>query len=146
MRRLAKAVALAAVLLLPGAAHAVEVSLGVGAGYWFENAAQFDLNARVDWRLAKYFSLGVRPGVVMNVRSGVQFGIPVNAVARFHIPHINFDIAGGLYILFADPVATFRGHIAAGFSVPVAKHISLGGEAGYLWNGAQLLFRFSYTF
>jgi hypothetical protein len=36
--------------------------------------------------------------------------------------------------------------VAAGFGVPFAKHWSVGGEAGWLFNGAQLLLRLSYTF
>jgi len=145
MRRLLRAVLLSAVLLAPGAAHAVEVLLDLGVGYWFENAWQFDIHARIDQKLAKYVSVGVRPGVLMNVRPGVEIGLPVDAVVRFHIPHINFDVLGGMAFLFGNP-SWVRGHVAAGFSVPIARGFAIGGEAGWLQNAAQLLLRFAFTF
>lgn len=145
MRAHAKAVVLAVVLLLPGAAHAVSVGIDLGGGFWFANTGQLDFHVRVDQRLGKYVSIGVRPGVLMNFGGPVQFGVPVDALVRFHIPHVYFDLMGGLAILFGD-AAPLRGHAAVGFGVPFAKHWSVGFEAGWLQNGAQLLARFSFTF
>ncbi|MEW5743783.1 MAG: hypothetical protein AB1938_33030 [Myxococcota bacterium] len=148
MRRLAKAMALAAVLFLPGAAHAVSVGLDLGGGYWFGDGGRgrADFHVRVDWRLGRYVSFGLRPGVLFHF-GGPPFevGLPVDAVFRFHIPHVYFDVLGGLAILFANP-SPFRPNVAVGFGVPFARHWSIGGEAGWMYNGAQLLLRFSYTF
>jgi hypothetical protein len=147
MRRLARAVVLAAVLFLPGAAHAVSVGLDLGGGYWSGDAGrgQVDFHVRVDFRLGQYVSLGLRPGALLNFGGTAEFGIPADVVFRFHIPHVYLDVMGGLAVLFGNS-APFRGHAAVGFGVPFAKHWAIGGEVGWLQNGVQALLRFSYTF
>lgn len=145
MRAHAKAVVLAVVLLLPGAAHAVSVGIDLGGGWWFENRGQLDFHVRVDQKLGKYVSVGIRPGVLLNFNGPVEVGVPVDAIFRFHIPHVYFDVMGGLAVLFGNS-APLRAHVAAGFGVPFAKHWAVGFEAGWLQNGAQLLVRFSFTF
>lgn len=145
MRKHVLAVLLGAVLLAPTSAHAVSVSLDLGGGYWFVNTGQADFHVRVDWRLGRYVSFGLRPGALLNFGGPLEVGLPVDAVFRFHIPHVYFDVLGGMAVLFGNAYP-FRAHVAAGFGVPFAKHWSIGGEAGWLQNGAQLLLRFSYTF
>jgi hypothetical protein len=145
MRAHAKAVVLAVVLSFPGAAHAVSVGIDVGGGWWSPATGQLDFHVRVDQRLGRYVSIGIRPGALMNLGGPVQFGVPVDALVRFYIPYVYFDLIGGLAILFGDAYP-LRGHAAVGFGVPFARRWSVGFEAGWLQHGAQLLARFAFTF
>lgn len=141
------ALSLALAALAPAAASARPVSLGVdlGGGYWFENAAQFDLHFRVQFALGRVVSIGIRPGLLLNVRPQVELGLPIDAYFRFHVSRLYFDLLGGLGILFGNPFP-LRAHVAVGMGVFVVSGFAIGLEAGWLQNGAQLLLRFSFSF
>jgi hypothetical protein len=132
-------------LLLPGVVHAASVGVDLGGGYWFDNAGQVDLHVRVDQRLGRYVSIGIRPGLLLDLGGQVEVGVPIDAVFRFHIPHVYFDVMGGLAVLLGN-AAPLRAHLAAGLGVPFARYWAVGIEAGWLQSGAQLLARFSVTF
>lgn len=147
-RRTALALALSLFLAAP-AAHAapVNVGMGLGAGYWFANTAQFDLNVRIAFPFAQHFSIGVRPGIALNVhtQAGVGFAMPLDAAFRFHISRTYVELIGGLWILFGNPVP-LRGHAAAGLGVFLGRGFSIGIEGGWLYDGAQVLARFAFHF
>ncbi|HEY1088997.1 MAG TPA: hypothetical protein VGE37_14935 [Archangium sp.] len=142
MKRIALLLALTTALT----AHADRwnVGLGLGGGYWFEGAAQFDLHFKVQANLGQVVSLGFRPGILLNVRPGVEVGIPVDAYVRFNVKRVYFDVIGGLAILFGNTYP-LRAHVAGGMGVFVWKGFSIGAEAGWLQNGAQLLLRLSFA-
>lgn len=124
----------------------VSVGVDLGGGYWFGSGAQFDLHLAVQFNVAHWFALGLRPGLLMNLPSpGVQFGLPVDGYLRFSVSRLYVDVIGGLAVLFGDP-APFRAHVAGGLGVRVVSGFSIGVEAGWLQNGAQLLARFSFVF
>jgi len=147
MRTLALTSLLMLAVLAPSRAEASPVSIGLdlGGGYWFENAAQFDFHFKVQFALGKVVSVGFRPGILLNVRPGVEVGVPVDAYFRFHVSRLYFDLLGGLAILFGNPLP-LRAHVAAGMGVTFGKYFALGFEGGWLQNGAQLLLRFSFAF
>ncbi len=139
------ALILSTICLAPTTARAVSLGVDLGGGYWFEGAAQFDLHFRVQFALGRVVSIGVRPGVLLNVRPEVELGVPVDAYLRFHVSRLYFDLLGGLAILFGNPLP-LRAHAAVGMGVFVASGFAIGLEAGWLQNAAQLLVRFSFTF
>ncbi len=145
MRKLALAMVLGTVLFVPARAHAVTLGFDLGGGYWFQDTAQFDFHFRVQFALGKYVSVGVRPGLLLNVRPGVEVGLPVDAYFRFHVSRLYFDVLGGLAVLFGNPLP-LRAHVAGGMGVNIAKGFALGVEAGWLQDGAQILARFSFSF
>lgn len=145
MQRIALLLALSAALAAsPARADRVNIGLGLGGGYWFEDAAQFDLHFKVQFNLGKVVSLGFRPGILLNVRPGVEVGVPVDAYLRFNVKRLYFDLIGGLAILFGNTYP-LRAHAAAGMGVFVWKGFSIGADAGWLQNGAQLLLRLSFA-
>lgn len=146
MHRLTLPLAFALLLAAaPARADRVSVGMDLGGGYWFENAAQFDLHFKVQLNLGEVVSLGFRPGILLNVRPAVEVGVPLDAYLRFRVSRVYFDLLGGLGILFGNPLP-LRAHVAAGMGVFVYKGLALGVEGGWLQNGAQLLGRISFTF
>jgi hypothetical protein len=145
MRRLALTLVLGSALLAARPAHAVSLGVDFGGGYWFLDTAQFDLHFKVQFPLGKYVSVGARPGVMINVRPAVEIGIPVDAYFRFHVSRVYFDVLGGLAVLLGNSLP-LRAHAAAGMGVHFGKVFSLGFEAVWLMDGAQLLVRFSFAF
>lgn len=154
MRRLAMICAAALVVLLPSTSHAakkahreppVAVGLDVGGGYWFYDTAQFDLHLRVEFSLHRVVAIGLRPGLLLNVRPAVEVGLPIDAFVRFKVSRVYFDVLGGLAILFGNPLP-LRAHVAGGIGVFVIKGFSIGVEAGWLQDGAQILGRLAFTF
>lgn len=129
----------------PSRASVVSLGLDLGGGYWFVNSAQFDFHLRVQFALGKYFAVGFRPGILLNVAPGVEVGAPIDAYFRFHISRVYIDLLGGLAILFGNP-APFRGHAGVGFGVNIIHGLAIGIEGGWLQNGAQLMGRISWHF
>lgn len=123
----------------------VSVGVDLGGGYWFQDTAQFDLHLRVEFSLGKVVSLGLRPGLLLNVRPNVEVGLPVDAYLRFKVSRLYFDVLGGLVVLFGNPLP-LRAHVAGGMGVFVVRGFSIGLEAGWLQDGAQILARFAFTF
>jgi hypothetical protein len=146
MRRIALLLGVGALLFAaPARADRVSIGLDLGGGYWFEDAAQFDFHFKVQLRLGEVVSIGLRPGILLNVRPGVEVGVPVDAYVRFHVSRLYFDLLGGLAILFGNP-QFLRAHAAAGIGVTVYKGLAIGFEGGWLQNAAQLLARVSFHF
>ena len=151
MRALALSVALVAAAPALAREHrresVVQVGLDLGGGYWFNVGPQFDVHLKVQFNLAHWFALGLRPGLLMNLPNpgGVQFGLPADGYVRFSVSRLYFDVIGGIAVLFGD-AAPFRGHVAGGLGVNVIHGFSIGVEAGWLQNGPQLLARFSFVF
>lgn len=153
MRRFALVCAVACAALVPGTSEAkkaaasspVSVGINLGGGYWFLNTAQFDLHLRVEFSLGKVVSLGLRPGLLLNVRPAVEVGLPVDAYIRFKVSRLYFDVLGGIAVLFGNPLP-LRAHVAGGMGVFVVRGFSIGLEAGWLQDGAQILARFAFTF
>lgn len=148
MLRRSVPLALALLLLLPLNAHAarVNVGIGLGGGYWFANTGQFDVNLRVGIPIAQHFSIAFRPGIAFNLNSGnLGVAMPLDAAFRFHISRTYFELLGGLWILFGNPLP-LRGHIAGGLGVFLGRGFSIGLEAGWLQDGAQILARFAFQF
>jgi hypothetical protein len=139
------ALVLATACLTSTNARAVSLGVDLGGGYWFEGAPQFDLHFRLQFALGRVVSIGVRPGVLLNVRPAVELGVPVDVYFRFHVSRLYFDVLGGLAILFGNTYP-LRAHAAVGMGFVVCPGFSLGLEAGYLQNSAQLLARFAFTF
>lgn len=144
-----KALGLAVVLLAAAPAMAreprVTVGLDLGGGYWFQNTAQFDLHLRVQFNFAHFFAIGLRPGLLMNVRPSVEIGIPADVYFRFMVSRLYFDLIGGLAVLFGNPLP-LRAHAAGGLGVNITRNFALGVEGGWLQDGAQILLRFAFTF
>lgn len=154
MRRFVSVCAVALALLLPSSALAAKkgsdgppigVGIDIGGGYWFLDTAQFDLHLRVEFSLGKVVALGLRPGLLLNVRPNVEVGLPVDAYIRFKVSRLYFDVLGGLAVLFGNPLP-LRAHVAGGVGVFVVRGFSIGVEAGWLQDGAQILARFAFTF
>lgn len=146
MRRIALLLGLGAALFAtPAFADRLSLGLDLGGGYWFEGAAQFDFHFKVQVNLGSVVSVGLRPGIMLNIRPGAEVGVPVDGYVRFHVSRLYFDIMGGLAILFGN-AQPFRAHAAAGIGVTIYKGLQLGFEGGYLMNGAQLLARLSFHF
>ena len=145
MRSFALLCALVMAVLTPSRAEAVTLGLDLGGGYWFNYSPQFDFHVKVQFALGSVVSVGIRPGILLNVSPGVQFGVPIDAYFRFHISRVFFDLIGGLALIFGDP-ELLRAHGAVGFGVHLGKGFSLGFEGGWLQNGAQLLGRFGWAF
>ena len=148
------------------------VGLGVGLGYWFGGygyvndwdrgwygSGQAQVDARFQWNLNWWFSLGFRPGLLVNITPHwsndyghrgvfVDVGIPVDAYLRFfHSRRLYFDLFAGVAIMPMRPGSFFRAHVGAGLHGWVIQdRFSLGGEVAYLQNSAQVLFRLSWTF
>lgn len=147
------------------------VGLGVGLGYWFGGygyaddwhrgyygSGQVDLNIRFQWNFNWWFSLGVRPGALLNVtphwnndygRRGVwvDLGIPVDFYLRFfHSKRLYADLLAGV-VLMPMRGDLLRAHVGVGLHGWIIQDFfSLGGEVAYLQNSAQVLFRLSWTF
>lgn len=155
MRQFAMVCAAALAVLLPATSHAakkanneslpISVGIDLGGGYWFYNTAQFDLHLRVEFSLHRVVAIGLRPGLLLNVRPAVEVGVPVDAYVRFKVSRVYFDVLGGLAILFGNPLP-LRAHVAGGIGVFVIKGFSIGVEAGWLQDGAQILGRLAFTF
>lgn len=145
--------AAALVMLLPSTSHAakereslpIAVGIDLGGGYWFLNTAQFDLHLRVEFSLHRVVAIGLRPGLLLNVRPSVEVGLPLDAYVRFRVSRVYFDVLGGMAILFGNPYP-IRAHVAGGIGVFVIKGFSIGVEAGWLQDGAQILARLAFTF
>ena len=80
----------------------IGVGIDIGGGYWFLDTAQFDLHLRVEFSLGKVVALGLRPGLLLNVRPNVEVGLPVDAYIRFKVSRLYFDVLGGLAVLFGN--------------------------------------------
>ncbi|MBL8915694.1 MAG: hypothetical protein JNM17_33655 [Archangium sp.] len=146
MRRIALLLGLGfALWATPARADRLSIGLDLGGGYWFiENAAQFDFHFKLQVRLGSVVSVGLRPGIMLNIRGTPEFGIPVDAYFRFHVSRLYFDILGGIAFLFNPQ--PFRPHVGVGMGVVIYKGLALGFEGGYLMNGANVLARLSWHF
>jgi hypothetical protein len=147
MRKFALASALMMAFLAPARAEAVTLGLDLGGGLWLPGGVvpQFDFHFKVQFALGKVVSFGLRPGVLLNVSPTVQVGVPFDVYFRFHVSRLYFDLLGGLALLFGDAYI-LRAHGAVGIGVHIAHGFAIGFEGGWLQNGAQLLFRFSFNF
>lgn len=147
------------------------VGLGVGFGYWFGGygyandwnrgyygSGQVDVNVRFQWNLSWWFSLGVRPGALLNVTPHwnddygyhtvwVDVGIPVDFYLRFfHSRRVYADLLAGV-VLMPMRGDLLRAHVGVGLHGWIIQDFfSIGGEVAYLQNSAQVLFRLAWTF
>lgn len=157
MRRFALICAVALAVMSPATSHAAKskqtdtggpllaAGIDLGGGYWFYNTAQFDFHVRIELKLHRVVGIGLRPGLLLNVRPAVEVGLPVDAFVRFHVSRVYFDVLGGLAILFGNTLP-LRAHVAGGIGVFVYRGFSIGVEAGWLQDGAQLLARAAFQF
>jgi hypothetical protein len=138
---IAAAAALATVAI-PRPAHA-GLHIGVGADYWVEHNAAFQLTFLADTYLARSFSLGGRFGAMLVTTSGPTVGLPIDISLRIHLPRAGMYLEGlvGPWIVFTDtPV---RAHVAGGFGLERGP-LTFGLEVGYLQPNGIIGLRFGH--
>jgi hypothetical protein len=115
--------------LVPSSSEAASVRLGLGADYWFDENAAFQLNLGVETHLAGPLHLGGRFGVALLTEPST-LGIPIDLVLRADIAR-QFYIEGlvGPWIVI-DRGETLRAHAAFGFGIKSGA-LSFGLEVGY---------------
>lgn len=154
MRRFVSVCAVALALSLPSSALADRRARGArpsasastsAAGTGSSTPRSSICTLRVEFSLGKVVALGLRPGLLLNVRPNVEVGLPVDAYIRFKVSRLYFDVLGGLAVLFGNSLP-LRAHVAGGMGVFVVRGFSIGVEAGWLQDGAQILARFAFTF
>jgi hypothetical protein len=127
------------VSLRPAPARAFEVS--ASAAYWTENSSAFTVTLGTLWDLPG-FQLGPRVGFAY-VTSPNSVGIPADLVARFNIATFYVEGQAGAWFLFArDPIVRF--HATGGGGLALGP-VRIGAEAGFLYNGAILGARVSFS-
>jgi hypothetical protein len=115
--------------LVPSSSEAASVRLGLGADYWFDEKAAFQLNLGVETHLAGPLHLGGRFGVALLTEPST-LAIPIDLVLRADIAR-QFYIEGlvGPWIVI-DRGETLRAHAAFGFGIKSGA-LSFGLEVGY---------------
>jgi hypothetical protein len=115
--------------LAPLSSEAANLRLGLGADYWFDQGAAFQLNLGVDTHLAGPLHVGGRFGVSLLPKADT-LGIPIDLVLRANLSR-NFYLEGlvGPWIVI-DSGETFRAHAAFGFGLQRGA-LSFGVEVGY---------------
>ena len=131
-------------LLIPGSSQAANLRLGLGADYWFDQGASFQLNLGVETHLAGPLHLGGRFGVALLPKLDT-LGIPIDLVLRFNLAR-RFYLEGlvGPWIVI-DSGETFRAHAAFGFGIRSGA-LSFGLEVGYTAPDPTLGVRLGYRF
>ncbi|MDC0712299.1 hypothetical protein POL68_27805 [Stigmatella sp. ncwal1] len=131
------------VLFAPSASEAANTRLGLGADYWVDHGASFQLTLGFDTRLVGPLDLGARFGLAF-VPDEDTIGIPIDLTLRANLSR-RFYLEGlvGPWILFEGD--TFRTHAALGFGVKSGA-LSFGVEAGYLTPDPTIGLRLSYRF
>jgi len=117
------------------------IRFGLGADYWVDRSAEFNLTLAALASLTRDVSAGVRFGALL-ATDPTTAGIPLNLQLRALISHrLYLELSVGPWILFTDrPV---RAHVAFGFGLE-ARPISFGIEVGYLDPNALLGLRLSF--
>jgi hypothetical protein len=134
----------AGLLLLPVSSEAASIRLGLGADYWFDEGAAFQLNLGVETHLAGPLHLGGRFGLAFLTEPST-LGIPIDLVLRVDLAR-RFYIEGlvGPWIVI-DSGETLRAHAAFGFGIKSGA-LSFGLEAGYASPEPILGVRLGYRF
>ena len=133
-----------ALLAAPGSAEASEVRLGVGADWWQDREAIFQVNLGFEAQVAGPLAMGLRFGGLY-MRDSRDFGVPADLIVK-----LNFE--QGFYLEGLAGVWTvvrenhpFNSHFAGGIGVQ-GKAVSLGVELGVLQGepiyGARLAYYF----
>lgn len=133
-------------LLAPASSQAAnaDVRLGLGADYWIDSSAAFNLTLGVTADVIGPIAIGGRFGAVL-FTEGNTLGVPLDFTLRANVAKGRVYIEGlaGPWVFFEGD--TFRAHAAFGFGVQ-GKSVSLGLEVGYLDPdpiiGAKLGWRF----
>ena len=116
------------------------IRFGLGADYWVDHSAEFDLTLAALARLTHDLSAGVRFGALL-ATDPTTAGIPLDLQLRATLSRLYLELSVGPWILFTDrPV---RAHVAFGFGLE-AHPISFGIEVGYLDPNALLGLRLSF--
>jgi hypothetical protein len=131
-------------LLVPGSSQAASLRLGLGADYWFDQGASFQLNLGVETHLTGPLHLGGRFGVALLPKLDT-LGIPIDLVLRFNLAR-RFYLEGlaGPWIVI-DSGETIRAHAALGFGIQSGA-LSFGVEVGYAAPEPTLGVRLGYRF
>ena len=130
--------------LAPSSSEAAGVRLGLGADYWFDEGAAFQLNLGVETHLAGPLHLGGRFGVALLTEPST-LGIPIDLVLRADLAR-QFYVEGlvGPWIVI-DRGETLRAHAAFGFGIKSGA-LSFGLEVGYASPEPILGVRLGYRF
>jgi hypothetical protein len=130
--------------LVPVSSEAASIRLGLGADYWFDEGAAFQLNLGVDTHLAGPLHLGGRFGLAF-LTGPSALGIPVDLVLAVNLTR-RFYIEGlvGPWIVI-DRGDALRAHAALGFGIKNGA-LSFGIEAGYASPEPILGVRLGYRF
>jgi hypothetical protein len=131
-------------LLVPASSQAANLRFGLGADYWFDNGAAFQLNLGVETHLAGPLHVGGRFGVALLPKLDT-LGIPIDLVLRANLTR-RFYLEGlfGPWIVI-DSGDTFRAHAAFGFGVQSGA-LSFGVEVGYASPEPIIGLRLGYRF
>lgn len=115
--------------LVPSSSEAASVRLGLGADYWFDEGAAFQLNLGVETHLAGPLHLGGRFGVSLLPKLDA-LGIPIDLTLRADLTR-QFYLEGlvGPWIVI-DSGETLRAHAAFGFGIRSGA-LTFGLEVGY---------------
>lgn len=142
---------LAVALMLPTVAaarrhHREEspVKLGLGADWWMNNTAEFNLTLTLFGRLSRHVRIGGRFGALLTTTPN-DFGIPLDFDLHLTFPRSRLYIDGlvGPWILPGQD-QPIRVHAAFGFGV-LASGISFGLEVGWLNPNAILGLRVAFA-
>jgi hypothetical protein len=131
-------------LLLPVSSQAANIRLGLGADYWFDQGAAFQLNLGVETHLTGPLHLGGRFGIAF-LTDPSTLGIPIDLVLRFDLTR-RFYLEGlvGPWIVI-DSGETLRAHAAFGFGIRSGA-LTFGLEVGYASPEPILGVRLGYRF
>lgn len=116
--------------LAPASSQAADLRLGLGADYWLDRSAAFNLTLGVDAELVGPIAVGARFGALL-VTSPNTLAVPADLVLRANISRrrVYIEAMAGPWIFFEGD--TFRTHAAFGFGLQ-GKSVSIGLEVGYL--------------
>ena len=140
--RAVAAAAAFAVLLSSAPARATRFDLGLGASYWFNDKAVFDLNFALRAPVARQLSVGGRIGALL-ITTGPDLGVPADLLLRVTIGRAYLEGAVGPWILFGS-YRHIRAHAGFGFGLQ-AGAVSVGLEVGYLHPSPLLSLRVAFA-
>ncbi|XXF77977.1 hypothetical protein P2318_33740 [Myxococcaceae bacterium GXIMD 01537] len=132
-------------LLAPDSSQAAAgVRLNIGADYWLEHSAAFNLTLGVDADVVGPIAIGARFGALL-VTEPNTFGVPLDIILRANVAdrRVYIEAMAGPWVFFEGDA--LRTHAAFGFGVQ-GRRVSLGIEVGYLEPEPVIGLRLGYRF